>query len=143
MFIVGCAGFVLFLTLWFWDMFPPGTREAPKAFVKPVGAFVVLVIGGTILGQVTHVPSPVPVAPVTMLEQKPTVISRSQYGSLTMGTSYLVATVMIGSNGVEQSHNRIADIETVSYMWMNPDGSNAILIFQDDRLVSKAQAGLR
>jgi hypothetical protein len=43
----------------------------------------------------------------------------------------------------EVSRSSIGDITTIAYRWDNPDGSNIMAVFQNDRLVSKAQAGLK
>jgi hypothetical protein len=37
----------------------------------------------------------------------------------------------------------LAGIKTVMYSWQNPDGSNMNAMFQDDKLVSKAQFMLK
>ena len=51
-------------------------------------------------------------------------------------------TAILGS-GTELSRSDIADYSTVMYSWKNRNGSNMNVIFQDGRVVSKAQFGLR
>lgn len=50
---------------------------------------------------------------------------------------------MIGSSGKDQARNSIAGITTVMYMWQNGNGSNMNATFQNNSLVSVAQAGLQ
>jgi hypothetical protein len=77
-------------------------------------------------------------------------VTMSQYNRLENGMSYLKAWDVLGSPGSETAHTHtdgIADvmgpIETVSYSWINSDGSNVSVMFQNDKLISKAQFGLR
>lgn len=64
--------------------------------------------------------------------------------------SYSEAATLLGREGEEISRNRIAGIpnlmepiETVMFQWTNPGFSNMNAMFQNDRLISKAQFGLR
>jgi hypothetical protein len=57
---------------------------------------------------------------------------------------------IIGHPGQEAARNKIEgvpgvmeSIETISYQWINPNGSNMNAMFQNNKLVQKAQAGLR
>ena len=74
--------------------------------------------------------------------------SHSQFGlaafnSLETGMSYDAAIAAIRRNGTEISRSELGGVSTVMYSWQNPDGSNMNAMFQNGRLVSKAQFGLR
>ena len=56
----------------------------------------------------------------------------------------------LGSSGLEMSSNYIEgvpgvvpSVRTVMYQWMGKGGANMNVMFQNGRLVSKAQFGLR
>jgi len=75
------------------------------------------------------------------------VISSSEFNQIEAGMSYSQVSNIIGSGGVLMSENRISaglggEIHTVIYAWKNPNGSNMNAIFQNDKLISKAQFGL-
>jgi hypothetical protein len=69
-------------------------------------------------------------------------ITADEYARLYDGISYSQAVTIIGDPGEETSRTDMAGYVTVAYSWKNYDGSNAILMFQNDKLVSKAQFGL-
>ena len=48
----------------------------------------------------------------------------------------------IGDPGTEEASSSVAGVSTVSYAWMNPDGSSASVMFQDGRVTMKASAML-
>ncbi len=70
-------------------------------------------------------------------------ITLAKYESLSTGMSYDRVASALGSPGVEQSRSQVAGTTTVMYTWSNGDGSNMNAMFQNDRMVSKAQFGLR
>jgi predicted Zn finger-like uncharacterized protein len=79
-----------------------------------------------------------------------TVVTMSEYQQVANGMSYSRVAQIIGQAGEETSRSNIAgvpgvqaNVETVSYQWVNPDGSHMNAIFQNDRLMTKAQFGLR
>lgn len=45
--------------------------------------------------------------------------------------------------GEEIASSSFSDTEIVSYQWMNSDGGNIIAMFENGKLTSKAQAGLK
>jgi hypothetical protein len=78
------------------------------------------------------------------------VVTMSKYEQIQNNMSYDQAVQIIGKHGVEMSRNHIQgvpgvmpSVDTVMYQWMNSGGSNMNAMFQNDKLVSKAQAGLR
>lgn len=70
-------------------------------------------------------------------------MTRLAFERISTGMSYPAVTTLIGSPGEEASRVELGDIETVMYMWKNRDGSNMNAMFQNGKLVSKAQAGLK
>ena len=77
------------------------------------------------------------------------VVTRSEYGQIQNGMTYQQVVEIIGVPGEEVSSNEMLGvpgvmdpIETVMYMWSNPDGSNMNAMFQNDALMQKAQFGL-
>ena len=70
-------------------------------------------------------------------------ITLDQFLSLPDGASYNHVTALLRDPGIEVSRNNIAGYLTVMYQWENADGSNMNAMFQNDRLVSKSQAGLK
>lgn len=71
-------------------------------------------------------------------------VTAAEYARLTTGMSYQQAVGIIGFEGEELSRSEIAGITTVMYQWTNPgfSGANMNAMFQDGRLVTKAQFGL-
>lgn len=70
-------------------------------------------------------------------------ISMAQYGMLSTGMSYTDAVRLLGRDGQEMSSNDLAGVHTVMYQWASSDGGNMNAMFQGDKLVSKAQFGLK
>jgi hypothetical protein len=63
---------------------------------------------------------------------------------LQTGMSYAEAVRILGKEGTEVSRNELAGIVTVMYQWESRFGvANMNAMFQDDKLVQKAQFGLR
>jgi len=71
------------------------------------------------------------------------VVDLAVYETLFDGMSYTDVTRVIGSAGEEMSRSELGNIDTVMYSWKNRDGSNMNAMFQNDRLIQKAQFGLR
>jgi hypothetical protein len=69
-------------------------------------------------------------------------ITLSEYNQITSGMSYSQVTGIIGESGAEMSRSDFGGIVTVMYMWQNGDGSNMNAMFQNDKLINKAQYGL-
>jgi hypothetical protein len=72
----------------------------------------------------------------------PPVVTKVQYDSIEEGMSYEQVRAIIGSVGEEISRSDIAGYSTVMYSWKNSNGSNMNAMFQNERLVNKAQFGL-
>lgn len=71
-------------------------------------------------------------------------ITMANYERLRDGISYREAVAILGKPGTELSRSDLAGITTVMYSWEGSSfGSNMNVMFQNDRLVSKAQFGLK
>lgn len=79
-----------------------------------------------------------PTAPTT-----PPVVTRAEYDQVQNGMTYDQAQAIIGEPGHELSRSEFGQMETVMYSWSNADGSNMNAMFQDGKLMNKAQFGLR
>jgi rubrerythrin len=78
------------------------------------------------------------------------VVTFDEYTQIRTGMSYRSVISIIGAEGEEISRNRLdgvpgamGPIETIMYQWVNDSGSNMNAMFQNDRLIQKAQFGLR
>jgi hypothetical protein len=70
--------------------------------------------------------------------------SLEKFGSIRNGMSYGEVVAVIGFEGAESARNNIAGHETVAYVWHGQHtNANMNAMFQDGKLVSKAQAGMR
>ena len=69
-------------------------------------------------------------------------VNMANYQRLKTGMSYKQATAILGSNGVELSSNDIGGSHTVMYQWKAGTMANMNAMFQQNKLISKAQFGL-
>jgi hypothetical protein len=69
-------------------------------------------------------------------------LTQTNYARLVTGMSYAEAAEILGGPGEEVSSNEIAGTRTVLYSWKGERGANMNAMFQNDKLVSKAQFGL-
>lgn len=80
------------------------------------------------------VSSVVPISPVTM----------AAYSQLAEGMSYARAVEVLGGQpGTEMSRSDLGGTTTVMYQWVGDGIGNMNAMFQNDRLITKAQFGLR
>lgn len=84
--------------------------------------------------------------PIAEIKQNPPTISLEEYSKLTEGMSYSSVVRIIGGQGEKQSEvgKKGEDFYTVSYSWSGEGslGANAYIMFQEDKLITKAQYGL-
>lgn len=69
-------------------------------------------------------------------------ITLEQYKQIETGMSYEKVVEILGQ-GEEVSSSEVSDIKTTMYQWINSDGSNISVTLQNEKVVSKAQAGLK
>lgn len=74
--------------------------------------------------------------------QGPAVVTMAEFNRVTEGMTYEDVKRVIGAPGVLQSSSDMAGYKTVMYSWMNSNGSNMNAMFQNDKLINKAQFGL-
>ncbi len=89
-----------------------------------------------------------PIPQVTTRSEKKSdepMLTLTKFSQIQTGMSYDEVVAIIGSQGVEQSTNEIGDIRTVMVSWVNPGvmQGNASIIFQNGKLTSKSQFGLK
>ncbi|MFC1600782.1 hypothetical protein ACFL34_00340, partial [Candidatus Sumerlaeota bacterium] len=78
------------------------------------------------------------------------IVTFDEYKSIQNGMSYRAVVAIVGAEGEEMVRNKIdgvpgvmESIETVMYQWVNSNGSNMNAMFQNDKLMQKAQFGLK
>ena len=71
------------------------------------------------------------------------IITNADFIEIGTGWNYDRVKSVFRNDGKEVSRVEMGGISTVIYLWTNTDGSNVIITFQDGKLVSKAQAGLK
>ena len=69
-------------------------------------------------------------------------LTRDKYDQITDGMSYQQVVEIIGREGNELSSAGDGEYKAVTYEWQNFSGSNAIIEFQGDKVMAKAQNGL-
>jgi ribosomal protein L32 len=79
--------------------------------------------------------------PQSPLSPPPTV-TKAKYERLQEGMTYVQVLGIMGEAGEELSRSDIAGYSTVMYAWKNSNGSNMNAMFQNGRMVTKAQFGL-
>jgi hypothetical protein len=96
------------------------------------------VLGAVLLGG--YVLSNAPTDPNTGASS----VTLASFNALKDGMSYSEAATILGGPGTEISRSSIANITTVMYSWQaGYNGANMNAMFQNDKLISKAQLGLR
>lgn len=71
-------------------------------------------------------------------------VTKAQYDALSDGMTYSEAVRVLGCEGEEMSSSSLGNIKTVMLMWEGRGlGANMNAMFQNDRLVTKAQFGLK
>jgi hypothetical protein len=81
------------------------------------------------------------VMPQGLLQAAP-VVTKAEFDTLSEGMTYEEAIRIIGAAGELQSSSDLAGHKTVMYSWMNANGSNMNAMFQNGKLITKAQFGL-
>lgn len=127
------------------DRSPSATKVSPGVAVLAILATVAVV--WLLASNGVFRPSTLPepgryVAPQVPLVQDPPVATRAEYSQLREGMTYEEAVRIIGARGDELSRSDLAGITTVMYSWVNDNGSNMNAMFQNNKLVTKAQFGL-
>ena len=120
-----------------------------------VAAFFLLVLFGVIaslMNETTTVHSSKPEAGLKVPSVGKQIVTFDEYLKIQNGMSYSQVVSIIGAAGEEVTRHKIEGVpgvmepvETVMYQWVNRSGSNMHnmhAVFQNDKLVQKAQVGL-
>jgi hypothetical protein len=70
-------------------------------------------------------------------------VMKQQYNQLKMRMTYAEAVKVLGCDGEEISSSEVAGFKTNMYMWHGTGDANMNAMFENGRLISKAQMGLR
>ena len=80
----------------------------------------------------------------------PAVVSKDKFSAIHEGMTYREVVTIIGTEGEELSSNKMEgvpgvmpSVSTKMYTWQNGDGSIMNAMFQNDKLIQKAQFGLK
>jgi len=114
-----------------------------KKILKWIGIiFLVLIVIGALSGNkggTTPKSGNTQTAPV-----KETGVTMEKFTTIKAGMTYEEVVAVLGKEGEEMSSNELAGIKTVMYKW---DGANVMsnmnATFQNGKMVSKAQFGLK
>lgn len=117
----------------------PPAAPAKAQDINPVAAILVI---GAVIAFATMPLWQTDSGPLFTMGSTP-VVTASEFARLVDGMSYTDAVKVIGAPGAELSRSALADTTTVMYSWMNDDGSNMNAMFQNGKMISKAQFGLR
>ncbi len=127
---------------------------------KKTGCLIYLLVGflalaglGIIVSLMTedsNTPSSKPEAGFKIPSIGKQIVTFDEYKRIKNGMSYSEVVQIIGDEGEEMSRNKMdgvpgvmESIETVMYQWVNNNGSNMNAIFQNNKLIQKAQFGLK
>lgn len=80
---------------------------------------------------------------VDNIDEDSLIITYDKYQQLQEGMTYEEVKEIIGNPGEELSRSSFDDYTFTMYSWTNPNASNMTATFENDRLSSKSQFGLR
>lgn len=74
-------------------------------------------------------------------------VTRSEYQEVETGMSYSTVENIVGESGEKVSSSEVdgfggSGVSTNLYRWQNSDGTNMVVIFQNNEVISKSQFGL-
>lgn len=129
----------------------PGKKSMGKGCVIAIVAIVVILIiigliGGNSANNVVQPPTTGAATEVTgAAAEGPAApaLTMDGYNRIKTGMTFEQVTAIIGQPSQEMSRNELAGTETVMYMWEGMLGANMNAMFQNGKLVQKAQFGLR
>ena len=119
----------------------PAEPRKDQAGCAAIGCAALIVLGVLLYAISIVLPDrPVPDSPIIL---RPTpLVTKAEFLRLEEGMSYEEVVRIIGAPGELKASSDLAGIKTVMYGWSNTDGSNTNAMFQQGKLVSKAQFGL-
>ena len=117
-----------------------------------VAGFLILIVLGVIwllMNENSTRSSFKPVAGFKMPSIEKQIVTFDAYQRIQNGMSYSQVVAIIGAEGEEMARNKMdgvpgvmESVETVMYQWVNSNGSNMNAMFQNNKLIQKAQFGL-
>lgn len=117
-----------------------------------VGFLVLVVFGifGSLMTKGSNTSSSKPEAGFKMPSIGKQIVTFDEYKKIQNVMSYRQVIQIIGAEGEEMSRSKMdgvpgvmESVETVMFQWVNGNGSNMNAIFQNDKLIQKAQFGLK
>jgi hypothetical protein len=102
--------------------------------------FLVLILGSLFLGYYA-LTGEFPMAEKSA--QSSSAVTLEAYQSIQPGMTYDRTCELIGKAGIEQHRSEISGHVSVTYLWRADGLGSMIATFQDDKLVSKSQFGLK
>jgi outer membrane protein assembly factor BamE (lipoprotein component of BamABCDE complex) len=69
-------------------------------------------------------------------------VTKAEFDQVQSGMTYSQVAAIIGDPGEKISESDMAGFHTVMYMWRNPTGANMNAMFQNDKMINKAQINL-
>jgi hypothetical protein len=111
-----------------------------KAMAAVIGLCFLLVVIVAISGK-----RPAPMAPQTTAlasSQPESALTMANFNRVRSGMTYSQVVAILGDSGEEMSRVDLAGTTTVMYVWKRWSGANMNAMFQNGRLISKAQFGL-
>lgn len=130
----------------------PGKKSIGKGCVIAIVVIVVILIiigliGGNSADTAVEPPSTGAATEVTgaaaAADPAAPALTMEGYNRIKTGMTFEQVTAIIGQPSQEMSRNELAGTETVMYMWEGMLGANMNAMFQNGKLVQKAQFGLR
>jgi Short C-terminal domain len=125
-----------------------GDQQTPFEFIFTLALIIFPLIGGIFL--ISHFYyEPIAKSPIFSVFGLNEMVTKTEYAQIYTGMSYQEVVKVIGHGGEEMSRNEIdglgfmPPLSTIMYQWVNKSGSNMNAIFQNDKLVQKAQFGLQ
>lgn len=92
----------------------------------------------------TAAESSAPASEASTPKEEKAIITKEKFDKIETGMSYDQVKEIIGGDGDTLSESEISGIKTSVLMWYGEDGiSNANIMIQDGKVISKAQAGLQ
>ena len=120
-----------------------------SAVVIPMGVISILMFagllptsGGTERSKTRPARSTAPFV-LAPFSRAPELITLAKFNQLQQGISYQEAVRVMGKEGTVMSESEIANIYTVMYSWQSNGIGNMNAVFQNGRMISKAQFGLK
>lgn len=75
--------------------------------------------------------------------ERPSAYTHAQFGQITTGMWHSRVIEILGGEGTVASETSWPGVRIVAVQWNNSDGSGLQITFENDRVVGKAQFGLR